>query len=57
MNELTYFSRFECKACTNGLRLQMFNSNSYRANVKYLKENSLGEFPTTPSRTKKINCV
>lgn len=41
INELTKSSRFECKASTKGLKLQTFNSDSYRAIIKYLKENDV----------------
>ena len=41
INELTKSSRFECKASSKGLRLQTFNSYSYRAVVKYLRENEV----------------
>lgn len=41
INELTKSSRFECKASIKGLKLQTFNSDSYRAVVKYLKENEV----------------
>jgi len=41
INELTKSSHFECRASTTGLKLQTFNSDSYRAIVKYLKENEV----------------
>ena len=41
INELTKSSRFECKASSKGLRLQTFNSDSYRAVVKYLRDNEV----------------
>ncbi|KAL4096691.1 hypothetical protein QTP88_021596 [Uroleucon formosanum] len=41
INELTNSSRFECKASSKGLRLQTFNSDSYRAIIKYLRENEV----------------
>jgi len=41
INELTKSSRFECKASSKGLRLQTFNSDSYRAVIKYLRDNEV----------------
>jgi len=41
ISELTKFSHFECKASSKELRLQKFNSDSYRAVVKYLRENEV----------------
>ncbi|KAL4126020.1 hypothetical protein QTP88_010252 [Uroleucon formosanum] len=41
INELTNSSRFECKASSKGLRLQTFKSDSYRAIIKYLRENEV----------------
>lgn len=38
INELTKPTGFECKTSIKGLKLQTFNSDAYRAVVKYLKE-------------------
>jgi hypothetical protein len=51
MNELTNSTGFKRKATTKGQKLQTFNSDSYRAIVKYLKKKT--RYLITLSRTKK----
>jgi len=41
IKELTQPARFECKTSTKGVKLQTFNSDSYRSVVQFLKESQV----------------